>query len=367
MRLPEHLQAQLSDDTMYLSLPGSFGLANGESIENVSIAYRTWGDISNASERAILICHALTGSADVDSWWPGIIGAGKAFDPEHDFVICANILGSCYGTTGPVTTRPDSHERYRADFPRISVRDMVNLQRVLLDELGIDKLELVTGPSLGGMQALEWAASYPKRVDSIVPIGVGARHSAWCIGVSEAQRAAIEADANWNDGYYTDDQPPEKGLAAARMMAVCTYRSWQSFDERFGRDQHGDGTYQVQSYLRHQGQKINERFDANTYVTLTHAMHTHDLSRGRVELPDVLRQIDQPALVVSVSTDTLYPPHEQALLAQLLPNAGYEVLESMHGHDGFLIETQNLSDMIASFRAGTRRLENLRIVSKVAR
>lgn len=366
MPLPDRLRAQISADTKFLLVPGSFALESGDTIEDVSIAYRTWGDISNAPERAILICHALTGSADVESWWPGIIGAGKAFDPAQDFIVCANILGSCYGTTGPVSTRPDLDQRYRADFPRVSVRDMVNLQRVLLDALGIDKLELVTGPSLGGMQALEWAASYPDRVASVVPIGVGARHSAWCIGVSEAQRAAIEADPDWKDGFYSDDQPPRQGLAAARMMAVCTYRSWSSFDERFGRDQHDDGTYQVQSYLRHQGQKINDRFDANTYVSLTHAMHTHDLSKGRGELADVLRQIDQAALVVSVSTDTLYPPHEQALLAELLPNAQYELLESSHGHDGFLIETENLSGMIADFRATTRSLANLKVVSKVA-
>jgi homoserine O-acetyltransferase len=367
MHLPERLRAQISEDTGYLTVPGSFGLESGEQIEDVSIAYRTWGDISNAQERAILICHALTGSADADSWWPGIIGAGKAFDPAHDFVICTNILGSCYGTTGPVSPRPDNQERYRADFPRISVRDMVNLQRILLDELGIDRLELVTGPSLGGMQVLEWAATYPQRVASIVPIGVGARHSAWCIGISEAQRAAIAADPDWEGGYYSDDRPPRMGLAAARMMAVCTYRSWASFDERFGRDQNPDGTYQVQSYLRHQGQKINERFDANTYVTLTQAMHTHDLSNGREELAAVLAQINQPALVVSISTDALYPPHEQALLAQLLPNAQYEVLDSEHGHDGFLIETENLGRVIACFRVATRRLADLRVVSQVSR
>jgi homoserine O-acetyltransferase len=350
MSSPQDLQAGISAATKYFHVRGSFGLESGATIDDVVIGYQTWGDISNATERAILICHALTGSADVDAWWPGIIGPGKAFDPAFDFVICANILGSCYGTTGPVSLKPGSDERYRADFPGISVRDMVNLQRLLIDDLGIKKLELVTGPSLGGMQALEWAASYPEQVGSIVPIGVGARHSAWCIGISEAQRAAIEADPNWNNGYYSDDSQPEKGLAAARMMAVCTYRSWESFDVRFGRDKRSDDTYQVQSYLRHQGQKINERFDANTYVTLTHAMHSHDVSAGRGEFSEVLSGISLPALVVSVSTDALYPPHEQALLAELLPNAQYAVLESAHGHDGFLIETENLGNLIAKFR-----------------
>jgi homoserine O-acetyltransferase len=350
VNLPDYLSAQISDDTETLAV-SRFTLESGQGLSDVQIAYRTWGDIANAKDHAILICHALTGSADVDAWWPNIIGAGKAFDPAHDFIVCANILGSCYGTTGPATLKPGEQQRYRADFPDISVRDMVNLERVLLDELGVDRLEVVTGPSLGGMQALEWAAMYPERVDRVVPIGVGGQHSAWCIGVSEAQRMAIQADPDWNGGYYSEESPPEAGLAAARMMAVCTYRSWQSFDERFGRNRRADELYEVQSYLRHQGQKINDRFDANTYVTLTHAMHTHDLGRGRGEYRDVLANIWQPALVVSVSTDTLYPPHEQRALADLLPNARYVLLESAHGHDGFLIETEELGQMIARFRA----------------
>ena len=362
MSLPTYLSAQISDDTETLAVSG-FALESGQRLSDLQIAYRTWGDTANAKDHAILICHALTGSADVDAWWPNIIGAGKAFDPAHDFIVCANILGSCYGTTGPATLKPGEQQRYRADFPDISVRDMVNLERVLLDELGVDRLEVVTGPSLGGMQALEWAAMYPERVGRVVPIGVGGQHSAWCIGVSEAQRMAIQADPNWNGGYYSEESPPEAGLAAARMMAVCTYRSWQSFDERFGRNRRADELYEVQSYLRHQGQKINDRFDANTYVTLTHAMHTHDLGRGRGEYRDVLANIWQPALVVSVSTDTLYPPHEQRALADLLPNARYVLLESAHGHDGFLIETEELGQMIARFRASGHAAGTLQAVN----
>lgn len=363
MNLPEYLRAQIAADTKTCRVPGDFVLECGEVLQGVEIAYRTWGDRANAAERSILICHALTGSADVDAWWPGIIGAGKAFDPAHDFIICANILGSCYGTTGPVSRKPGSNERYRADFPRISVRDMVELERVLLDALGIDRVALVTGPSLGGMQALEWAACYPERVGSVVPIGVGGRHSAWCIGISEAQRAAIATDPNWKGGYYTDDAPPSQGLAAARMMAVCTYRSWESFGERFGRDKRSEDVYEAQSYLRHQGSKINERFDANTYVTLTHAMHTHDLARGRGSYPEVLRHISQPALVISVSSDGLYPPAEQLELAEHLPNARYEILDSRHGHDGFLIETDQLGALIADFRAGLYADRKLKVVS----
>ena len=354
MSLPEYLKAQIAAETQYYRVPGDFVLENGEVLRDVEIAYRTWGNPANARENAILICHALTGSADVEAWWPGIIGEGRTFDPSRDFIVCANILGSCYGTTGPVSVNPATGDRYRADFPRVSVRDMVELERVLLDGLDIDFIELVTGPSLGGMQALEWAVMYPERVGSVVPIGVGGRHSAWCIGISEAQRAAIAADPNWNGGNYTDDAPPEDGLAAARMMAVCTYRSWESFDQRFGREKRDDDLYEVQSYLRYQGQKINGRFDANTYVALTHAMHTHDIARDRGEFEDVLRGIQQPTLVVSVSSDALYPPEEQRYLADHLPNAQYEILDCPHGHDGFLIETETMGEIIAAFREGLK-------------
>lgn len=354
MSLPDRIQQQLAVNTKYLSVPEPLQLQNGERLHDLQIAYRTWGDIRNAENHTILICHALTGSADVDSWWPKIIGKGQAFDPDHDFIICSNILGSCYGTTGPLSEKPGSDERYRADFPRITIKDMIELQRILLDALGITRVELVVGPSLGGMQALEWAASYPERIGSIVPIGVGGRHSAWCIGISEAQRAAIAADPNWRGGYYDEDARPADGLAAARMMAVCTYRSWLSFETRFGREKRSDDQYQVQSYLRHQGETINERFDANTYVTLTHAMHTHDLALGRGPYPDILKSIKQPALVVSVSSDALYPPQEQELLARELPNAEYETLSSEHGHDGFLIETEALGRLITRFRRQSR-------------
>ena len=367
MSLPAYLSAHISDATRYLTVAGDFELESGERLEQTVIAYRTWGDIANARDNAILICHALTGSADVEAWWPNIIGEDRAFDPARDFIVCANILGSCYGTTGPANLKPRGDVRYRADFPRISVRDMVNLQRVLLDELGIERIALVTGPSLGGMQALEWAAMYPGRVASIVPIGVGGQHSPWCIGISEAQRAAIMADPDWNGGYYSDDRPPASGLAAARMMAVCTYRSWQSFEQRFRRDRRGADVFEVQSYLRHQGRKINERFDANTYITLTHAMHTHDLGRDRGGYREVLAAIAQPVLVVSVSTDTLYPPQEQLALAKALPNARYEVLDCPHGHDGFLIETDKLGEMITRFREAGRARPGLQAVSLACR
>lgn len=348
--LPPYLSRHISPATQYYELAETLRLESGQTLERVTVAYRTWGDPANAARNAILICHALTGSADVDAWWPGIIARHGAFDPDTDFIICSNILGSCYGTTGPVSLQPRTGARYRADFPRITVRDMVRVQRALIDHLGVDRLALVTGPSLGGMQALEWALMYPDKVESIAPIGVGGRHSAWCIAMSEAQRHAIYADPDWQDGNYADERGPEKGLAAARMMAICSYRSWQSFDERFGRDERDNGEFEVQSYLRYQGEKINGRFDANTYVRLTQAMNAHDIARGRGDYHNIIRSIHQPALVISVSSDLLYPPHEQQLLAQHLPHARHELLQSTDGHDGFLIQCDRLAGIIAEFR-----------------
>lgn len=340
----------VSADTRWLHLSDDVQLECGARLEKPVIAYRTWGDPANAKDSTVLICHALTASADADRWWPGMIGEGAAFDPALDYVICSNVLGSCYGTTGPASARPGGDTPYRADFPRVSVRDMVGLQRKLLDALGIDRLRLVTGPSLGGMQALEWAASYPERVASIAPIGVGGRHSAWCIAMSEAQRAAIYADENWLGGYYRDDRPPARGLAAARMMAVCTYRSWQGFQQRFARDACDADSYQVESYLRYQGEQFHRRFDANCYVRLTQAMNDHDIARERGEYFDVLENLRSPALIVSVRSDALYPPFEQALLARHMPNARYEVLDTDDGHDGFLIRTGLLAKLIRAFR-----------------
>ncbi len=343
--------SQLSPATRVHRLSRPFPLESGVLLPEVVVAYRTWGRLAADGANAVLVCHALTGSTDVDSWWPQLLGPGRAIDPERDFVVCSNVLGSCYGTTGPTSARQARGEVWGPDFPTVTVRDMVRLQRELLHALGVRRLRLVAGGSLGGMQALEWVATSPAMVEAAVVIAAPGRHSAWATAISEAQRAAIRADAHFLSGRYSSSEPPRAGLAAARMIAMCSYRSPASFARRFGRTVASDGSFQVERYLRHQGEKLVARFDANTYLTLSLAMDSHDVSRGRGEFRAVLRSLHTPVLVVSIDSDVLYPPAEVEELAALLPAADLAVLSSPHGHDAFLIEGEAVDQIVLAFRA----------------
>jgi homoserine O-acetyltransferase len=342
--------AFMSPGTRFLDVPGPFPLELGGALPALRIGYRTWGTLDAEGGNAVVVCHALTGSADADLWWTRMFGEGRALDPERDFVVCSNILGSCYGTTGPTSIDPATGAPWLGTFPAITVRDMVRAQHALASALGVRRVRMVIGGSLGGMQALEWALEYPALVESVVFVASTARHSAWCIGLSEAQRQAIYADPRWKGGRYDPADPPAGGLAAARMMAMLSYRSQPSFELRFGRRRQTEDRFAVESYLEYQGVQLVERFDAATYVTLTRAMDTHDVSRGRGDFDDVLRGLRQPTLVVSIDSDVLYWPWEQREVATLAPNARLAVMDSPHGHDAFLIDVDRLSDMVADFR-----------------
>ncbi len=323
-------------ETGLFTLGGPFALEGGAVLPEVEVAFRTWGQLDAERANAVVVCHALTGSADAEVWWPGLFGPGRAFDPERDFVLCSNVLGGCYGTTGPTSTAPDGRPFGRS-FPAVTVRDMVRLQMRLADHLGIRRIRLVTGGSLGGMQALEWALLEPERVEAAAVISASGRHSAWCIALSEAQRRAIEVD-------------PVEGLAVARMIAMVSYRSRASFEARFGRRRRGDGGFEAESYLRYQGDKLVRRFDAETYLTLTRAMDSHDVARDRGPYQEVLASIRQPILVVASDSDLLYPREEQEELVRQIPGARLERLASPHGHDAFLIEQETVAALLRSFR-----------------
>lgn len=326
-----------------------FVTEGGVSIPKPTIAYQSWGELNRDRSNIVIVCHALTGNTDANDWFSGLFGPGKTLDPEKQFIICPNTLGSCYGSSGPTTINPATGDRYQADFPKITIRDIVRLQQQLIEELEITNIEMVIGGSMGGMQALEWSIM-DERVQSAVLIGMGKAHRPWAIGISHTQRQAIYNDPNWNGGYYSQDRPPEDGLALARQIAMISYRSDVDYETKFGRLlQNNNDQFQVESYLNYQGQKLVNRFDAVSYVRLTEAMDSHDVARNRSTHKQVLGQIDIPILVIGINSDLLYPVEEQHELVGLLPDARYREIKSTYGHDAFLIEFEQLNKIINPF------------------
>ncbi|MBI5791450.1 MAG: homoserine O-acetyltransferase [Rhodocyclales bacterium] len=348
----------LSPHTLRWASGQPFVLESGAALPGLELAYRSWGTLNAAADNAVIVCHPLTGTADADDWWAPLFGAGRALDPTRDFIVCSNVLGGCYGSTGPASIAVDGR-RWGARFPRVTVRDQVRAQMTLADAIGIRSIRLVIGGSMGGLQALEWALLDPQRVQTVATIAASARHSPWCMAWSEAQRLALAADPKFRDGDYDHADPPLAGLAAARGIAMITYRSpgslAQRFDRASGAEVFGERArhpedFAVHGWLRHHGAALTERFDANCYRVLLDAMDTHDLSRGRGTLVDTLSAITQPTRVISIANDGLYVPEDQRKLARMLPNAQYAELESTHGHDGFLIDAARIEPLVRDFR-----------------
>jgi len=325
-----------------------FEIECGFIITKPVVAFHSWGVLNEKKDNVVLICHALTGTSDAEDWFSGFFKEGF-FNPEKQFIICMNVLGGCYGTIGPQSVNPITKKKYKSDFPNVTIRDMVRLQQLTLDEFGVTGIELAIGGSMGGMQILEWAIM-DNRIEKMIVIGAPARHSAWAIGIGEAQRNAIYADQNWNNGNYDADSFPVQGLASARMMGMLTYRTYLSFQKRFGRDkQHGVNEFAIESYLYYQGQKLVKRFDAMTYVRLTQAMDSHDITCKRGTMRAVLSQVKIPSLIIGIDSDILYPPVEQKEIAQFLPRGYYKEIKSIHGHDAFLIEFDQMIKLISPF------------------
>ncbi|KAI9102036.1 homoserine acetyltransferase [Phlyctochytrium arcticum] len=372
----------------------SFQLESGAVLRQVPVAYQTWGTLNEAADNVLVICHALSGSADVEDWWGPLLGPGRAFDTSTYFIFCGNVLGSPYGTASPITVNPDTNQIYGPALPQITIRDDVRIHNTVLRQLGVKSVQCVIGGSMGGMQTLEWAFFGKDYVKTIIPIATSGRHSAWCISWGEAQRLAIYNDPLYADGLYSPERPPTAGLANARMQALLTYRSRNSFESRFGRttmnptarnapaassqtpsagsenstaspSQHqtkstettpssntmlGPNTvFSAQSYLRYQGDKFVKRFDANCYIAITRKMDTHDLSRDRGDYYDVLKSIEQQTLVIGIETDGLFTLNEQAELADHIPKAELVVIKSPDGHDGFLLEFEQMNGHISQF------------------
>ena len=351
----------------HIALAQPLPLDNGGALGGVEIAYATYGTPDPAN--AILVCHALTGDQHVASahpltgkpgWWSRMVGPGRPIDPARHWVICANVLGGCMGTTGPGSRDPATGRAWGARFPLVTIADMVRAQAALLDALGVARLRAVVGGSMGGMQALVWAAAYPERVERAVVIASAARHSAQNIALHEVGRQAIMADPKWRGGDYDAGDPPAAGLAVARMAAHITYLSEKALTAKFGRRlQNGEAAalgsdFQVESYLRHQGAAFVDRFDANSYVTITRAMDYFDLAAehgGR--LADAFRATPTRFCVVSFDSDWLYPTSESRAIVRALNAAGAAVsfveLASPHGHDAFLLDVPELAAVVDGF------------------
>jgi homoserine O-acetyltransferase len=355
-----------------VTLPGPLLLDGGASLTSIDIAYETYGTLNADGSNAILICHALTGDQHVASvhprtgkpgWWSRMVGEGKPIDPARHFIICSNVLGSCMGSSGPAAIDPATGAPYAMRFPVITLRDMVRAQALLLDHLGIWSLAAVVGGSMGGMQVLEWAATYPARVRSAVVIASAARHSAQNIAFHEVGRQAVMADPNWRGGnYYGTGEGPSAGLAVARMAAHITYLSEAGLTGKFGRRLQArdaktfgfDADFQVESYLRHQGLAFVDRFDANSYLYITRAMDYFDLAEehgGR--LADAFKGSKARFCLVSFDTDWLYPTAESRAIVHALNATGaaasFVELSAPYGHDSFLLDVPELYRVVDGF------------------
>jgi len=319
-----------------------FLLETGAVLPRIEVTYYTYGTLNADASNVVWLCHALTANADAAEWWPGFVGEGCVIDPKRYFIVCANILGSCYGSSGPLSINPETSTPYYHSFPTITMRDMVKAHILLREYLQIEKIFLLVGGSMGGYQALEWAIMESSRIQKLFLLATSPTESAWGIAVHTAQRLAIEADESWKNA---SEDAGKKGLKAARAIGMLTYRNYgimvktQSETDAEKLDE-----YKASSYILHQGNKLSDRFNAYSYWLLTKALDTHQIARGRGgDVDHVLTTIHQPTLIIGISSDILCPVTEQQHMADLMPHAQLVEIDSIYGHDGFLVETEMIS------------------------
>ena len=327
--------------------PTPFPLEAGGELPELEIAYTARGRRPEAGGRVVWICHALTANADPEEWWPGMVGRGAPIDPDFDFVVCANIIGSSYGTTGPASVDPRTGRPYLRDFPHVTVRDMARAHEILREHLGLERVDLAIGGSLGGQQILEWAIEQPRRFAKLCLLATNAQHSPWGVAFNQAQRMALEADPS----FFSDDPAGgARGLEAARAIAMLSYRHYDAFAAT-----QTEGTteklndYRAATYQTYQGQKLRRRFGAWSYHVLSRAMDSHHVGRKRGGVERALARITAPTLVLSINSDVLFPPREQELLARHIPEAEWRVFDSLYGHDGFLTEVRQIGAALTSW------------------
>src|SRR5450432_857249 len=343
-------------------------LDSGATVAPLDVAYETYGELNAAKSNAVLVLHAFSGDAHAagispetgkPGWWDNMIGPGKAFDTNKYFVICSNVLGGCRGTTGPASVNPATGCPYAMSFPVITIGDMVRLQKMLIDWFGISRLLSVSGGSMGGMQALEWAVAFPASVVSAIPIASTSRHSAQQIAFNEVGRQAIMADPDWNGGNFYGGPLPGRGLAVARMVGHITYMSDDSMREKFGRRLRDQNQFEVESYLRYRGSQFVDRFDANSYLYITKAMDYFDLTSSGHSLGAAFERVKARFLVISFTSDWLYPSYQSLEVVRALRGRNCDVayceLPSSYGHDAFLVNVTEQTELVRGFLASTWR------------
>lgn len=321
-------------------------LETGQTLSSVDVVYHTAGTLNADKSNVIWFCHALTANSDVMDWWSSLCGTGLTFDPAKHFIVCANILGSCYGTSGPLTINPLDGKPYYSRFPQVTIRDMVQAHIVLRKHLNISKINTLIGGSMGGYQVQEWALMEPEVIDRLVLLATSAHESAWGIAIHAAQRLAIETDTSWND---LQPQAGARGLKTARAIGMLTYRNYEAFVKSQTDTEHKLDNFKAASYIDYQGEKLVKRFNAYSYWILTKAMDSHNVARNRGTVEEALKSIRAKTLLIGISSDFLCPVAEQKFLAEHIPHSRYVEINSPYGHDGFLIEGKQIGDAITSF------------------
>ena len=329
-------------------------LEQGGQLPELTIAYHSYGQLNDAGDNVIWVCHALTANSDVADWWPGMLGAGLSLDPEKHFIICANILGSCYGSTGPRSIDPAKGEAYGLDFPAITIRDIVNAHDLLRQHLGINSIKLCIGGSCGGHQVLEYALMNLLPIKQIAILANSARETAWAIAIHEAGRMTLEADPTF---FENTDKAGRQGIKGARAVGLLGYRTIEAYIRTQSDEEDLYDGFRAASYIQYQGNKLEKRFYAHCYWHLLKALDTHNIGRHRGGVEQALASLDIPALVIGISSDMLIPVSQQRMMAQHLPQATYREVVSDYGHDGFLIEVEQISGFLEEWKKKVERIE----------
>lgn len=324
----------------------SFPLEQGDCLRGLKIAYNTFGTLSPEKDNVVWVCHGLTANSDVSDWWPGTVQEGRFLDPSKFFIVCANFLGSPYGTSGPNHLNPATDALYLDEFPKFTIRDMVRAHRLLAEHLGLDRIHTLIGVSVGGFQALEWAIEVPDMIERLILMATDSSASPWSIALDESQRMAIKADSSWGERHL---DAARKGLAAARAIALLSYRGSFGYNLTQRDVEEMPEIRRAVSYQRYQGEKLCRRFDAYSYVAILDSFDTHNVGRGRGGVESALSRVKARTLVAGITTDILFPSCEVRDLANKIPGAVYSEIESQFGHDGFLVENEALNDLFYPF------------------